>query len=83
MLMLKADNAMNQPYFCLYYNPGGNNKADYNWTIPSKIFDMKNDECVLIGKDYWDTIGGANTYVKLLEIFEEVGRETRQKIINM
>lgn len=83
MLTLKAHNSKNQTYFCLYYNPGGEEKSDYNWTIPSKIFDMKTDECVLIGKGYWNTIGGANTYLELLEIFEEVGQETQPKIVNL
>lgn len=83
MLVLKAENPQHQTFFGLYYNPGGENKADYNWTIPSKIFDMKNDECVLIGKDYWNTIGGAGTYEELLELFAIVGLETRLKISNL
>lgn len=83
MLVLKAHCADNQTFFCMYYNPGGEEKADYNWTIPSKIFDIKADECVLIGKDYWNTIGGEGTYADLLEIFAEVGVETRPKIIGL
>lgn len=83
MLTLMADNPANRTYFCLYYNPGGDAKSDYNWSIPTKIFDMKNDDCVLIGKDYWNTIGGENTYNELLEIFSEIGQETRQQIIGL
>jgi hypothetical protein len=83
MLTLKADNPAYNTYFCLYYNPGGEEKTDYNWSIPSKIFDMKNDDCVLIGKGYWNLIGGDNTYSQLLEVFAEVGLETRQRIIDL
>lgn len=83
MLTIKAHDQRHQAFFCLYYNPGGEQKSDYNWTIPSKIFDMKRDECVLIGQDYWNTIGGPNTYLELLEIFAEVGSETRLMIENM
>ncbi|GEM_PF-96766 len=83
MLTLKAHNPLNHTFFCLYYNPGGEEKSSYNWTMPFKIFDIKNDDCVLIGKDYWNTIGGPETYKELLEVFEEVGLETRPKILNM
>lgn len=77
MLLLKADNSQRNVYFGLFYNPGGNLKSDYNWNIPNKIFNMIDDECVLIGQEYWDYIGGAQTYSQLLEVFETVGCETR------
>jgi hypothetical protein len=80
MLMLKAHNSNYDTYFGLYYNPGGPLREDYNWSMPGKIFDMRNDECILIGQEYWDFIGGKNTYVALLDIFGEVGEKTRQKL---
>lgn len=52
MLLLKAHNPLYKTFLGLYYNPGGTKRSDYNWTIPSKIFDMKKDECILIGQDY-------------------------------
>lgn len=80
MLLLKAHNPKHQTYFGLFYNPGGENKVDYNWTMPFKIFDMHNDSSVLIGKDYWNTLGDENTYFELLEIFKKVGKITREEI---
>jgi hypothetical protein len=80
LLMLKAHDPDFQTYFGLYYNPGGPNRADYNWHIPSKIFDMINDECILIGNEYWDFIGGDGTYNSLLDIFKKVGQKTRKKL---
>ncbi len=80
LLLLKAHDPSYKTYLCLYYNPGGPERKDYNWTMPSKIFDMLNDDCVLIGQDYWDLIGGKGTYKELLGIFEEVGRETHKKL---
>jgi hypothetical protein len=80
MLLLKAQNENYEPYFALYYNPGGTKRADYNWVIPSKMFDMLADPCVLIGEDYWDFVGGKGTYKDLLSIFEEVGQDTRKKL---
>lgn len=80
MLMLKANNPDCTTFFGLYYNPGGENQVDYNWSIPSKLFDMKNDSCVIIGKNYWDTIGGKGTYAELLRIFSELGAYTQERI---
>ena len=80
MLLLKAHDLNCETYFGLYYNPGGPKREDYNWTIPSKIFDMKKDDCVLIGEEYWELIGGKGTYKALLKVFAAVGEITRQKL---
>jgi len=80
MLMLKAHDPKYETYFGLYYNPGGPKRKDYNWSIPSKIFDMTHDACVLIGQEYWDFVGGKNAYNDLLEIFGEVGEKSRSKL---
>ena len=76
MLTLKAAFPNQEVFFALYYNPGGEKRADYNWKLPSQIFNMKTDPCVLIGKDYWDFLGGEGTYEDLLGFFTKVGAET-------
>ena len=78
LLLLKAHNPKFQTIFGLFYNPGGPNRMDYNWSIPSKIFDMKKDKCVLIGKEYWNFLGGNGTYEELLKVFAKVGKTTRK-----
>ena len=83
MLLLKAHDASFETYLGLYYNPGGPRKIDYNWFLPSKIFDMKKDECVLIGEEYWEMVGGKGTYRTLLAIFAEVGEMTRKKLASI
>ena len=83
MLLLKAHDKNFSPYLALYYNPGGEKKVDYNWTMPFKIFNMHKDECILIGEEYWDYIGKKGTYKDLLAIFEEVGKSTREKVLAM
>lgn len=83
LLLLKAHNPAFETYFGLFYNPGGPARQHYNWSVPSKIFDMKKDSCVLIGRDYWDFLGGEGSYDYLLKIFEKVGRETRGQIVNI
>jgi len=80
LLLLKAHNPKFKTYLGLYYNPGGPKKTDYNWKIPSKIFNMTHDECVLIGPEYWNLIGGKGTYNSLLKIFEKVGNDTRAQL---
>lgn len=80
LLLLKAHNPNYQTYFGLFYNPGGPKRSDYNWTMPSKIFDMFTDPAVLIGEDYWNKLGDQNTYQELLEVFEIVGKRTRSEI---
>lgn len=80
MLLLKAHTPESETYFALYYNPGGSTRMDYNWSVPSKIFNMKKDKCVMIGPEYWNFVGGAGAYNSLLEIFEKVGADTRAQL---
>lgn len=67
-------------FYGLYYNPYGPNRAHYAHNPPFKIFDMINDECVLIGKDYWDTVGQAGAYEKVLSIAESASEESQDLI---
>ena len=67
-------------YFGLYYNPYGDRREDYAWSPPKKIFNFNTDPCVLIGKEYWDTLGGVGFYEELLAIAVEVGVDTRHQI---
>jgi len=84
LLLLKAHNPQYRTFFGLFYNPGGPNRSDYNWKIPFKIFDMINDSCVLIGKEYWNSLGNNDsTYEELLSIFESVGRRTQEAIAQL
>lgn len=84
LLLLKAHNLDYQTYFGLFYNPGGPKRIDYNWSMPFKIFNMHHDRCVLIGEDYWNTLGNnPKTYQNLLKIFEKVGKRTQDKILGM
>ena len=40
--------------------------------------DYPND--FLIGNEYWDFIGGENTFPELLKVFDEVGRNFKEKL---
>ena len=80
LLKLKAGDPDSNVYFGLYYNPYGENQADYNWNPPQGIFNFNTDPVVLIGRNYWDTLGGEGFYEEILEIVREVGLKTRKTI---
>ncbi|ABK77459.1 restriction endonuclease [Cenarchaeum symbiosum A] len=62
------------------YNPFGDG-AEYNHSFVTGIFDMKRQ--VRIGREYWDLLGGDDTYRQLLDIFADVGDESRAMIRDM
>jgi hypothetical protein len=83
MLRLLFADPTCQVYFGLYYNPYGEDRSTYAHTPPMGIFNFHTDPVVLIGRDYWDTLGGAGTYDTVLEIAREVGAETRARLQNL
>lgn len=62
----------------MYYNPYYPKKYQ-RWTC-LKFFDEGND--FLIGKDFWDFLGGNGAYEELIEIYEKVGEEIRPSLEN-
>lgn len=78
LLKLKLADQNSNVYFGLYYNPFGEGRELYRWTPPMKIFDFHRDPCVLIGRDYWDTLGGRGTYDTVLEIAQSVSQQLQQ-----
>lgn len=75
MLRLMASQDV-EAYFALPYNPAGEANLYKNiHSIPYKLFDMDNDQFVLIGKAFWNKIGeDESTYDELLGIFAKVGK---------
>lgn len=71
-------------FFGLPYNPAGEGKIYKTvHSIPYKLFDMDQDENVLIGSSLWNKIGDSDhTYNMLLDIFNKVGRKYKYKIKN-
>lgn len=60
-------------FYAMAYNPFGANKAEYKHSFAVNYLDLKKQ--VLIGEEFWELIGGKNTYQELLEIYYEIGRE--------
>ena len=62
-------------YLGIPYNPYFSGKYK-RWTV-KKFF--KEGDDFLIGKQFWDYLGGENTYEDLLAIFKEVGNELEEE----
>lgn len=60
-------------YFAMAYNPYGIEKSTYKHSFPLQYMDMENE--VLLGKEFWNLVGGSETYEEVLGIYQEVGRE--------
>lgn len=69
-----------QSYFAMSYNPYGNSRSDYNWSIAKKY--LPYDNGLLIGSEFWNLIGGATAYEELLEIYRDVGRVKGKYIVD-
>lgn len=80
LLLLSLAYPNSKAYFGLYYNPYGEFREQYIWAPPRRIFNFHTDESVLIGKDYWDNLGGNGTYEFIMEIAQEVGPEIQELI---
>lgn len=66
-------------YYALPYNPYGARK-DYSWSFPGRWFNMREDEVVLIGDEFWEKIGGLGTYQAFISAVNEIGKEYKERI---
>ena len=70
---------INFAFFALPYNPYGK-KENYSWSFPERWFNMKNDQVVLIGDEFWDKIGGVGTYQTFISAVNEIGEDYKIRI---
>ena len=77
-LFLLATYSNSKVYYALPYNPYGEIKSNYKWSFTKMFFDLDIES--LIGKEFWDFIGGENTYEEIIEIFREVGEKKGKEI---
>jgi len=66
-------------YYALPYNPYGR-RENYAWSFPARWFNMREDEVVLIGDEFWDKIGGRGTYKSFIAAVNEIGPKYRERI---
>ena len=70
---------VDEAYYALPYNPYGR-RENYSWSFPARWFNMKEDEVVLIGDEFWEKIGGLGTYKAFIEAVNEIGLEYKDRI---
>lgn len=70
---------IDEAYYALPYNPYGS-RANYNWSFPARWFNMREDNVVLIGLEFWEKIGGAGTYQSFINAVNEIGLEYKERI---
>jgi type II restriction enzyme len=58
------------------YNPY-EPRSYQRWTLKG-LFDLENE--IIVAEEFWDFLGGAATYINLLDIFERVGISLRPEI---
>ncbi|HIK02798.1 TPA: TdeIII family type II restriction endonuclease [archaeon] len=56
---------------CMAYNPY--EPKEFAWPLPLSYMKLKED--LLVGKQFWDMLGGSDTYEDLLDVFEESGKK--------
>jgi len=77
LLKLQALRGYNlETYYAFPDNPYGS-KENYKWPHPKRYFQMDDINCVLMGKDFWDYLGGKGTWEELIEIFKQVGKSKK------
>ena len=65
------------PYLVFPYNPYHPNS--YNRFNESNL--VKINEDILVGKEYWNFLGGKDTFEQLLDVFDKVGKKYKQTLI--
>jgi len=77
--LLKIVSLRNKPVKVLCgiaYNPYEPEK--FAWPLPLNY--LKLGEDLLVGKQFWNFLGGDGIYEALLDVFEETGKELKEKI---
>lgn len=74
--LTKYPDAVIHSYIAIPYNPY-EPKPYERWTLKGMI-DFDNE--LMVAAEFWNFLGGENTYLELLDCFESVGKELRPKI---
>jgi len=63
-------------FLAISYNPY-EPEPYQRWTLQG-LFDLENE--IMVAEEFWNFLGGENTYEQLLSVFETVGIELRSEI---
>ncbi|HID85182.1 MAG TPA: TdeIII family type II restriction endonuclease [Anaerolineales bacterium] len=69
-----------QAFYAMAYNPYGEDREDYAHSIALNYLDMEHE--ALLGREFWEFLGGEGTYEELLNIYCEVGNEHGKALLD-
>lgn len=67
-------------YYAMAYNPYGDDRSTYTHSFACNYMDLKHQ--VIIGREFWELVGGKGTYEEILSIYREVGKEKGPEMID-
>ncbi len=67
-------------YLAMAYNPFGDERISYSHSFTLKYLDF--EHMVLVGREFWEYIGGQGTYEEVLAIYREVGKEKGPDLVD-
>ena len=67
-------------FFAMQYNPYGISRSNYKHSFSLNYLDMKNQ--VLLGKEFWDFLGGEGTNDEIIGIYREVGKKKGKDLLD-
>lgn len=77
--MRRATPPQVRTYYAMPFNPYGDSDSDYNHSFAKKYLDMEHQ--VLVGRRFWDFLGGQGTYDDVISIYRDVGLEMKAEIL--
>ncbi len=78
-LMAMTPKQVDFAYFALPNNHYGKDEY-FKSAFPMKLFNVQNDEPVLIGVEFWELIGGVGTYNHLITELNLIGKNYKKQI---
>lgn len=65
-------------FYGMAFNPYGLHSTEYRHSLARSYLDVS--EQTLIGKDFWDFVGGPGTYERVLDVYRAVGLEIQPEV---
>jgi Type II restriction endonuclease, TdeIII len=78
-LLAMQPQEVDHAFYALAYNPYGS-EEDCELNFPARWFNMREDESVLIGDEFWELIGSEGTYSRLIAQITSLGKDYKERI---
>jgi Type II restriction endonuclease, TdeIII len=78
-LLAMQPQEVDHAFYALAYNPC-ESEEDCESSFPARWFNMREDESVLIGDEFWELIGSKGTYSMLMAQITALGKDYKEQI---